>query len=127
MNLSFFSEDKGEENWKIEPWASDWIYGDLSHIGISYTVAEMDLSGLMTKMGLSETEYPSEQELIVDGIKKIWTFSFDFDERNLHNETDKQENRNTGEEGIKTVLKNLKKAQKFRNKTPATATNRYLL
>lgn len=127
MNLSFFSEDMADKKWEIKPKASNWIYGDLSHIGISYADAEVDLSDLMTKMGLSDTEYPSEQELIVDGIKKIWTFSFDFDERNLHNETDKQENRNTGEEGIKTVLKNLKKAQKFRNKTPTTATNRYLL
>lgn len=87
----------------------------------------MDLSDLMTKMGLSETQYPPEQGLIVTGIEKIWKFSFEFDERNLRDETDKKNNMATGEQGIERVLKKLEKAQKFRNKTPTTATNRYLL
>lgn len=127
MNLSLFSEDEGEEKWKIKPSASTWTNDDLSHIGISYHDAEMELSDLMEKMALSETEYPPEQSLIVDGIKNIWTFSFEFDERYLRNENDKQLNMERGENGIKEVLQRLKGEQKIRNKRATIGTNRYLL
>lgn len=115
------------EDWEIKPNASTWINNDLSHIGISYHDAEINLSDLMEKMGLSETEYPPEQSLIVDGIKKIWKFSFEFDERHLGNEIDKQQKLESGEKGIKKVLKKLKSVQKFRNENETTEMNRYLL
>lgn len=114
-------------SWEIKPNASTWMNDDLSNIGISYHDAEMKLSDFMEKMGLSETEYPPEQSLIVDGIKKIWTFSFEFDERYLRNENDKQQNMERGENGIREVLKRLKGVQKIRNERATTETNRYLL
>lgn len=111
-------------SWEIKPNASTWMNDDLSNIGISYHDTEMKLSDFMEKMGLSETEYPPEQSLIVDGIKKIWTFSFEFDERYLRNENDKQQNMERGENGIKEVLKRLKGVQKIRNERATTETNR---
>lgn len=127
MNLSLFSGAEVADKWNIKPSASTWTNDDLSHIGISYHDAEMKLSDLMEKMALSETEYPPEQSLIVDGIKKIWTFSFEFDERYLRYENDKQQNMERGENGIKEVLKRLKGEQKIRNKRATIGTNRYLL
>lgn len=112
------------DKWNIKPSASTWTNDDLSHIGISYHDAEMKLSDLMEKMALSKTEYPPEQSLIVDGIKKIWTFSFEFDERYLRYENDKQQNMERGENGIKEVLKRLKGEQKIRIKRATIGTNR---
>lgn len=125
MNLSLFSGAEVADKWKIKPSASTWTNDDLSHIGISYHDTEMKLSDLMEKMALSKTEYPPEQSLIVDGIKKIWTFSFEFDERYL--EIDKQQNMERGENGIKEVLQRLKGVQKIRNKRATIERNRYLL
>lgn len=104
--------------------ASYWTYSDLYKIGISYNSDETGLPEFMLMLGLSDIAYPPEQNLIVDGITKLWTFSFDFDLRKLDNASDKQENIERAYEDIKRVFRILKKQQKKHYVMPATEMER---
>lgn len=104
--------------------ASYWTYSDLYKIGISYNSDETGLPEFMLMLGLSDTAYPPEHNLIVDGITKLWTFSFDFDLRKLDNASDKQENIDRAYEDIKRVFRILKKQQKKHDVMSATEMER---
>lgn len=104
--------------------ASTWTYKEVLDIGISYDSTETELSAFMSMLGLSNIAYPREQNLIVNGIQKLWTFSFEFDSRNLINESDKQDNMRRGEEGIERVFRILKKQQNKRDVMPTTEMKR---